>query len=192
MNSPESYEQGSAAHAGEPTARGRSRASARRRLVSLPAEYRWYLLLFVGLVALVLGCVGWWRLLRQEYPKVSHPISDVIYWSFKDFLSNSPSSAGLPWELDVARYLAPIVAGWATLSALGLLFHDRVQQMRIPLMRNHVVVCGLGSYVGTAFLRDLRDKRIPVVVIDLDATNPNIAFCRSLGAPVIIGDAQRR
>lgn len=160
--------------------------------MSLVAEYRWYLLLFVGLIAFVLGCIGWWRLLRVEYPKVSHPISDVVYWSFKDFLSNSPASAGLPWELDVARYLAPIVAGWATLSALGLLFHDRVQQMRIPLMRNHVVVCGLGGYVGTAFLRDLRDKRIPVVAIDLDASNPNIGFCRSLGAPVIIGDAQRR
>lgn len=174
-----------------PTPAGRSMRKAWRRVVRVLADYRWYLLLFAGLIAFILGCIGWWKLLRQDYPKVSHPVSDVIYWSFKDFLSNSPSSPGLPWELDVARYLAPIVAGWATLNALGLLFRDRVQEMRIPLMHGHVVICGLGSYVGVAFLRHLRDEQIPVVAIELDATNPNIELCRNLGVPVIVGDAQR-
>ena len=165
--------------------------TAWRRVGLLLDDYRWYLLVFVALGVFFLGCIGWWRFFRQQYPKVGHPISDVIYWSFKDFVADAPSTAGLPWQLDVARYLAPIVAGWATLSALGLLFRDRVHQMRIPLMRGHVVICGLGNYVGVAFLRHLRDERIPVVVIDLDATNPNIGLCRSLGVPVIIGDGQR-
>ena len=78
------------------------------------------------------------------------------------------------------------------MSALGLLFRDRVQQMRIRLMRNHVVVCGLGGYVGIVFLRHLHEDQFPVVVIELDAANPNIELCRTLGIPVIVGDAQRR
>ena len=94
-------------------------------------------------------------------------------------------------ELNVARFLAPIVAGWAGLSALGLLFRDRVQQMRIPLMHGHVVICGLGKYVGIVFLRHLLEKRMRVVVVESKADNPNIELCRSLGVPVIVGDAQR-
>jgi hypothetical protein len=118
--------------------------------------------------------------------------SDAAYWSFKGFFVNSPGQPGLPVELDVARFLAPVVAGWAGLSALGLLFQDRVQQMRIPLWRGHVVICGLGGYVGSVFVRQLQKERIRVVVIELDAANRNIALCRSLGVPVIVGDAQRQ
>ncbi|BBZ46469.1 NAD-binding protein [Mycobacterium parmense] len=155
------------------------------------SDYRWYVLIAAGLAAFALGCIGWWSVFRQQFPAVRHPVSDVIYWSLQNFVFNGPTSAGLPWQLDVARYLAPIVAGSATLSAVSSLFRDRVQQMRIPLMRDHVVLCGLGSYVGLAFLRRLRQDQIPVVAIEVDATNPHIGLCRSMGVPVIIGDAQR-
>ncbi len=105
---------------------------------------------------------------------------------------NSPSDQVIPWQLNVARFLAPLVAGWAGYRALASLFRDRIQQMRIPMMRGHVVICGLGKYVGTIFLRHLRDHHFQVVVIEQDVTNPNIELCRSWGVPVIIGDAQRR
>jgi voltage-gated potassium channel Kch len=176
---------------GAPTDRAGSARNGLRWFVRLLADYRLYVLAVAGLVAFLLGCVGWWKFFHQQYPSVRHPFSDVVYWSFKDFLFNSPSNPGLPTELDVARFMAPIVSWWATLTAVGLLFRDRVQQMRIPLMRGHVVMCGLGSYVGIAFIRHLRNKRIPVVVIEVDNSNPNIGLCRSLGIPVIVGDAQR-
>ncbi len=38
----------------------------------------------------------------------------------------------------------------------------------------------------------LDDNRIDVVVIELDANNPDIELCRSLGVPVIIGDTRRQ
>ena len=82
-----------------------------------------------------------------------------------------------------------LVAGYATLSALGRLFSDRVQQMRIPTMRNHVVVCGLG-YAGSVFLRQLREADVRAVVIEVDSANPVIELCRSLRIPVVVGDAQ--
>lgn len=62
-------------------------------------------------------------------------------------------------------------------------------EFRARRLRDHVVVCGLGS-VGTAVARDLQDRGTPVVVIDPDAddelhreTNPR--------CPVIVGDATR-
>ncbi len=135
--------------------------------------------------------MGWWQYFRGHFGHDPN-VSDAAYWSLKDFLfADTPDEPNLPVPLDIARFLAPVVAGWAGLSALGSLFRDRVQQMRIPLMREHVVICGLGGYVGSVFVRRLHDERIDVVVIELDVNNPNIELCRGLGVPVIIGDAQR-
>jgi voltage-gated potassium channel Kch len=62
-------------------------------------------------------------------------------------------------------------------------------ELRARRLRNHVVVCGLGS-LGTAVARDLHDRGTPVVVVDPEAddelhreTNPR--------CPVIVGDATR-
>jgi voltage-gated potassium channel Kch len=162
-----------------------------RSVVRVGGVYRWYILTVGAMIAFVLGTWGWWLYLRRQPGSVPYPVSDAVYWSVKDFLFNSPSSDGLPWQLDVARFLAPAVAGWAGLTALSLVFRDRIQQMRIPLMRRHVVVCGLGDHVGSVFVRHLREHRIPTVVVEVDATNPGIEVCRDLGVPVLIGDAQR-
>ena len=105
------------------------------------------------------------------------------------FFFTAPDDTHLPIPLDVARFLAPIVASYAGLSGLAALFRDRVLQMRIPLMRGHVVVCGLG-YVGGEFLRHLQQANVAAVVIESDRANPHIELCRSLRIPVIVGDAQ--
>jgi voltage-gated potassium channel Kch len=163
----------------------------RRWLASKLAQYNWWILLISWIAAFALGYWGWWTHLKlnAHLPK---DYSYAAYLCLKEFVVNSDAERNMPWQLHISLFLAPAVFGWATLSALGLLFRDRMQQVRISFMRGHVVMCGLGKYVGLAFLRDLRNKRIPVVVIESDATNPNIGLCRSLGAPVIVGDAQRR
>ena len=132
-------------------------------------------------MAFALGCWG--------YADADKSVTDVIYNSLKLFMG-SPPQRPFGWQLDVARFLAPFVAGFAGFSALRVLFWERVQQMRIPLMRDHVVVCGLG-YVGSVFVRHLRAEGKKVVVIDSDADNKDFELCRALGVPVIIGDAQQ-
>ncbi|MGO9354128.1 MAG: NAD-binding protein [Mycobacterium sp.] len=165
--------------------------SAGRRLVGLLAQYQWWILGVAGVAAFVLGYIGSWEFLTEESAKAHVNFSDPAYLSLKGFILESTDKPGLPWQLDVARYFAPVVAGWATISALGLLFRDRVQQLKIPWMRGHVVICGLGEHVGIVFLRRLREARIRAVVVELNGDNPSIELCRSLGAPVIVGDAQR-
>jgi Trk K+ transport system NAD-binding subunit len=156
-----------------------------RSFARLLADYRWHVLAGLGVVALVLGNIGFWQLW-----KVHPEPSDIVFWSFKLFTASTPTDDHLPVTLDIARFLAPLVAGFAGLSGLASLFRDRVHQMRIPLMRGHVVVCGLGD-VGSAFLHHLREAGDRVVVIDSDAANPNMQLCHGWGVPVIVGDAQQ-
>jgi voltage-gated potassium channel Kch len=172
--------------AGRQSVIGRWLASVRARRVDVASHsviptYQWYLVAAAGLAAFALGCWG--------YADAGKGVTDVIYNSLKLFLG-SPPQRPFGWQLDVARFLAPLVAGFAGFSALRVVFWDRVQQMRIPLMRNHVVVCGLG-YVGSVFVRRLRAEGKKVVVIDSDADNKHFELCRALGVPVIIGDAQQ-
>ena len=162
-----------------------------RSFVYQVSPYRWWIAAVAGIAAFVFGCIGWWRFKCEAHPAAGDP-AFIVFWSLKDFLANSPSDQVIPWQLNVARFLAPLVAGWAGYSALASLFRDRVQQMRIPLLRRHVVICGLGKYVGTIFLRHLHENGIRAVVIEQNVTNPNIQLCRGLGVPVIIGDAQRQ
>jgi hypothetical protein len=157
------------------------------------ADIRWVVLSTAAVVAFVFGCIGYsqyYHHLTQINADDAGPTaSDVVYRSLALFLPATAPETGLPIWLDIARFLAPMVAGYAALAGLAALFRDRVQQMRIPFMRNHVVVCGLG-YVGGVFLRHLKESKVKVVAVELDPANPLIELCRSLRIPVIVGDAQ--
>ena len=157
-------------------------------------DFRWALLGVVALIAFALGWAGYTEHLNELYAEgaLKHPPqwTDIAYDTFKLFLLGSPDRTGLPVTIEIARILAPVVAGWAALSGLAVLFHDRFQQLRIPLMRGHVVVCGLG-YVGRVFTENLRQAGQRVVVVELDPANPLIELCRSWRIPVIVGDARQ-
>src|ERR1700730_12303866 len=128
---------------GAVTGQRRSFRSALRWFVSLLAQYQWWILGVVTVAAFVLGYIGASEALNEKIPPVHKNFLDPAYMSLKDFVLENDEQPGLPWRLEVARYLAPAVAGWATISALGLLFRDRVEQLEMPWVRGHVVICGL-------------------------------------------------
>ncbi|ULE33461.1 potassium channel family protein [Mycobacterium sp. IDR2000157661] len=156
-------------------------------------EFRWALLGVAALAAFGLGWVGYTEYLYELYAEgaVKHPpqATDIAYNTLKLFLMGSPGTTGLPITLEIARILAPLVSGYAALSGLVLLFHDRFQQLRVPLMRGHVVICGLG-YVGSLFGDRLRRAGYQVVVVELDPANPFLTACRSWRCPIFLGDAR--
>jgi TrkA-N domain/RyR domain len=165
----------------------RSRNSISHKVFRVLADYSWQILVVAGIGAFALGCVGYWTYLSSQHKGPS--FSDVAYASMQLFFGTTMAETHLPTSLNIARFLAFIVTGWAGVTAIAALFADRVRQMRIPWMRGHVVVCGLG-YKGSAFVGHLRDANAGVVVIEADANNPHIELCRSRGVPVILGDAQ--
>ncbi len=161
----------------------RIRHSISHPVVRTLADYRWHFLVVAGIGAFALGCVGYYKYLK------SPSFSDVAYASMQLFFGTTMAQTHLPTTLNIARFLAFIVTGWAGVTAVGALFADRLRQMRIPWMRGHVVVCGLG-YVGSVFVRHLWESGARAVVIEADANNPHIDLCRGWGVPVIVGDAQ--
>jgi hypothetical protein len=165
----------------------RFRHSISHKVFSVLADYRWHILVVAGLGAFALGCFGYWKYLTGQHKGPS--FSDVAYASMQLFFGTTMAETHLPTSLNIARFLAFIVTGWAGVTAIAALFADRIRQMRIPWMRGHVVVCGLG-YKGSMFVGQLRDSHAGVVVIEADANNPHIDLCRSRGVPVIVGDAQ--
>jgi len=116
---------------------------------------------------------------------------DLFYRPFQLFLfDDSMVVDGIihSWELELARFLAPAVATYTAYTALISIFHEQVQMFRLRMMHRHVVVCGLGRK-GLGLVQDFRNQGIPVVAIEPDDDNDNIAACRELKAIVITGDA---
>jgi hypothetical protein len=167
----------------EPARRGRiSRAAAFR--------YRWMLLGIAAAVGFVLGYLGLDRYYAAAKPRTYPDFLDLVYSDLKLLgFGGAPSPPPeLSWQLQVARFLLPVVVLWGALSGLIALFRDRYQQARLPFLRGHVLVVGLGQK-GLAFVQAMRGQAARVVAIDSDATNPNVAAARDAGATVILGDA---
>ncbi|WP_083213254.1 NAD-binding protein [Mycobacterium malmoense] len=147
-------------------------------------DYQWWMVGLAAVAAFVLGFVGFFE--HDASP------TDAVYNSLKLFIFHeSEANTGVGVCVNIARFLAPAVAGYAALVALGSLFYERWLQMKGARRHGHIVLCGLG-YVGSAFLEALLAARKRVVVIEKDAENPNRQLCRRRGVPVIVGDAQQK
>ena len=70
---------------------------------------------------------------------------------------------------------------------LGTRFRQLWDHARVP-HRNHYIICGLGG-VGVQTANQLRANGCDVVIIEWDNNNRFLSAARSLGVPVIRGDA---
>jgi voltage-gated potassium channel Kch len=70
---------------------------------------------------------------------------------------------------------------------LGTRFNQFLDAARVP-SRHHYIVCGLGG-IGVQIINQLHSHGYDVVVIEPDTHNRFLGVARSLGVPVIIGDA---
>jgi hypothetical protein len=159
----------------------------------LLAEFWWVVISVAAVVAFVCGYFGNMEYFSRLYHeggvyRLPRP-GDAAYETLKLFFANGADGTGFPILLQIAQFAAPFVAGSAALAGLTALFRDRMQRLKIPMMRGHVVVCGLG-YVGSVFIRQLSEAGVRVVAVELDPANRFIDACRSLKIPVIVGDAQ--
>ncbi|MFH0953761.1 MAG: NAD-binding protein [Verrucomicrobiota bacterium] len=170
------------------TAGGGLRAVWRRHVRSWWGDFRWPVTCLLALAALVLGFVGF----RQRFEAQGEPRSalDVLYVSLQLFTMKSGAvEPPIGWALNVARWLAPLVAAYAALRALVTVFREHVRLFRLRFLKDHVVICGLGPK-ALELARCLRESSCSraVVMIAPAATNEEVAACQAEGATLVVGD----
>lgn len=138
------------------------------------------------MLAFVLGYAGY----RDSLP-VSLDRLDAIYRTLQLFAMDSQLEPNAPWELRVARFLAPLSLATAALVAAALFFRDHYQRLLISLFaRDHVVVVGLSDSSGAVAEAMVRlGER--VVVVEADAQHPRLPGLRAIGALCVTGDGRQ-
>ncbi|WFE38218.1 RyR domain-containing protein [Micromonospora sp. WMMD998] len=109
----------------------------------------------VGVFAFVLGYLGFERLLLDR-PETAHDLTDVIYYDLQLFVLGAEpfqESGPYPWQLQVARFVAPLFTLLAVAEAGRLLLAAEIRRIRARRAREHVLVCG-----DSQFARMLADR----------------------------------
>lgn len=118
------------------------------------------------------------------------PLATRLYRSVQLFVLESGAVEGrVPWQLEIARFAAPLVAAYALVQALAAVFREQVEVLHLRLVRDHVVVAGLGRK-GTRLVRALLRRGDRVVAIEAGGDDGEVGAVRALGALVVTGDAR--
>ncbi|MBC7261270.1 MAG: NAD-binding protein [Chloroflexi bacterium] len=161
-----------------------------RRILREWYEHQWFVVLGLWLITLCLGYVGFAKHFAA-LNQVRSPL-DLLYLTLQLFpLQSGAVPPPVTWELEVARLLAPTVAAYTAVQALAVIFYEQVQSLRLRVIHDHVVICGLGR-MGLLLARGFLRRGDRVVVIEQDEGNDFISLCREEGAIVILGDAKDR
>jgi TrkA-N domain/RyR domain len=159
----------------------------RTSLKKIWRDLQWPFLGALALALLVLGVVGFSKYFIALGQR--RPLANLVYLSIQLFVLESGSVPGpVPWQLDLARFLAPLVAGYAAVKGFALIFREQLRMLRLRFLANHTVVCGLGR-TGLRLVRQFRGRNDRVVVIEKDGQKGSLDQARDLGATVLIGDA---
>ncbi len=159
--------------------KGRSNA-----IQNLWHEYQWTVIGLFGLVAAILGFIGYQKYSLTIGRQLS--IWDSIYFTLQLFALEFDHTGKLPWELQVSRFLAPSVIVYTALKAIFVIFRDQFQLFRMRFVRDHVVICGLDK-MGVLLASTFCDQGYRVVCLNLGNTNAGIDHLRNHGAIVLTG-----
>ncbi|MGZ8944918.1 MAG: NAD-binding protein [Methylococcaceae bacterium] len=138
-------------------------------------------------LAFVLGVWGYYLLDTGN----AETLSDYIYHALQLFTLAGSWQDGIPipWQHEVARFLAPFVTVFALVFAILSGLHSQIQnRLALYWYKDHVIVCGVGTK-GSIIIQSLLAEGYRVIAIELNADNANIAVCREKGVCVIIGSA---
>ena len=140
-------------------------------------------LLAAAVAVLVLGTIGF-----QEV-KGNYSLTDAIYASFQLFTFGGGVPISPPWELEIARFLGPVLVGYAAVRGLLILFREQIKLVGFRFFLNdHVIIAGLGE-VNLELAERFHNEGAQVVAIEENQANPGLAACRERGIPVLIGNA---
>jgi hypothetical protein len=168
-----------------PPAGAQRRAGRRRR--RFWQDYQWPIVAVALLASLTLGYVGFTRYAAATGQALAPP--DILYLTLQLAVFESGAVSGpVGWELELARWLVPMVTAYTAVLAAASLFRKQLQLIRLRFLRGHVVICGLGEK-GFQLAEGFCEAGYRVVAIEQNEENPHVATCRERGAVVLGGDA---
>lgn len=150
------------------------------------SRQRWWLLAAAWLALLVLGI---WGFIRQaDHLGIDVPLLDQLYFTLQlAALSYEGPDEAINWQLQIARFAAPLLAAGTLLQSASVVFREQFARWRAGLARDHTIVCGLDG-VGSRLVEALVADGRRVVAVESDASSPGIAAARAAGVPVVLGD----
>jgi Trk K+ transport system NAD-binding subunit/multidrug transporter EmrE-like cation transporter len=204
LGKPEELEQAEVAHTSEPeeaeAGAGRVRQFLRRSRNSLAqgTDRAVKITLVLSLAMLVLSAA----ILRLGYIQGSgHHLSigESLYFTVETFATvgfgdfsfadqSTPMQAFGIVLIIAGVTLSTVVLALITNALVSRRIEQSLGQGSIPGMENHVILVGLGA-VGLRVLEGLRAQGREVVVVEYDESNRYVQHARSLGAPLVHGDA---
>ena len=123
----------------------------------------------------------------ELYPEFT--VLDAFYNAIQLFGFGGALATPLPWELEVARLLGPLLTGYAAVRGIIALSREQLAALTFRLfLRDHVVIAGLGD-VGLTLAVRLYEAGARVIAIEVNPAASSVEGCRERGIPVLIGDA---
>jgi hypothetical protein len=139
-----------------------------------------------GLLCLMLACAALALYARRN--GLPGPPIESAYRAAQAFLIQMRAfAAAQSWMLDALRLISPLIALYTVIGATIILFNEKWQLLRVRFFRGHVILSGL-SRKNYRAVRQFRERKMQVVVIERNKEHPFIDSCRDLGAVVITGD----
>src|SRR3954451_17635732 len=151
------------------------------------ARTRWFVLAALWLALLVLGIGGF----RQQAAASGEGQSflDMLYLTLQlATLNFDGSSDNLNWRLQIARFVAPLMAAGTVIQAASVVFVDQFHRFRLRFAKDHTVVCGLGD-TGARLASAYAARGDTVVAVETDPSVAGVATAKEAGVTVLIGDA---
>jgi voltage-gated potassium channel Kch len=141
------------------------------------------------IVMLVLGIGGFQQ--QAHDTGANRTTLDTLYLTLQLITLDYGGDSDLNWRLELARFIAPMVAASTVLQTLTVVFRDEFARLRLRFMKGHTVVLGLGA-TGTRIAKALAADGHTVVGIDNDGAAPGVKALRDGDMPVLVGDATDR
>jgi voltage-gated potassium channel Kch len=145
---------------------------------------RWGSVAAVAIVALLLGWVGF----DDHLDRIGDPhnLLDSLYRALGLFtFEGGDLGDPVPWEIQIARFLAPLTVFAAAVGATLSVFHGEVQRLRAHwFVHDHIVVVGLNAR-ALRLARQLAATGKPAVIVDVVEAGSHSTGARLLGIPVV-------
>lgn len=105
---------------------------------------RWWLLAFLWVLMLGIGISGFVK--QGGADGIERTFLDNLYLTFQlGTLDYSGSSGPMNWQVQLARFVVPLLAAGTILQTASVVFREELARHRVRRLSGHTIVCGLGE-----------------------------------------------